>query len=247
MKRYCLVVVLLFGSILIKAQGPVRDIRMSGVVVDAQSKEPLQGAHLVLNHSQGTTPDIEGKFDLNVSSGDTLMISHVGYNDYLVPIPHNLIGTTYFLRIGLIPATVELDEVTVYLWPATVAQFKQELLALEVEEEERVKIPGAYYGPPKPVNPGVGSPVSFLYNKLSKRARQRREFMKKRQDIESNQQARSRWNTEYVKEITGIEDEQVLLNFMEYCKFTDRKLGELNDYDLITAINDCFLNFKSNQ
>ncbi len=219
-------------------------VLVQGQVLDAHNKTPLHGAHLVVNNTFGTTPDIEGNFTLQLSAGDTLMVSHVGYVDYLVPIPQNLNQNHYFLRIALSPATVELDEVTIYQWPATVEQFKQELLALEVEEEEKVIIPGSYQGPPRPVEARASSPVSFLYEKFSRRAKQRKAFQKKRLDIETHQKARARWNSDYVKEITGIEDEQTLVSFMEYCRLNDQKLGELNDYDLIAAINQCYQDFK---
>ena len=116
---------------------------------------------------------------------------------------------------------------------------------MEVEEEDRVIIPGSYHGPARPVNPGFGSPISFIQSKLSKKIRKRREFLKKRLELESNQQARSRYNTEYVKEVTGIEDKLELEEFIEYCKFTDLFLVDVNDYDLVVAINQCYKNFKT--
>jgi len=175
---------------------------------------------------------------------DTLLITHVGYNDQVVLIPAQLKEQRYLLRIGLVPTTVQLDEVTVYQWPAIVTEFKNKILATNPDAEDQIKIPGAYYGPRRAVEPGIGSPISFIASKLSKRARAHKKFLKRKQDIVEHQQARTRWNSEYVKEITGIENEEELTSFMEFCKFTDQYLGELVEYDLIVAINECYEDFK---
>ena len=223
--------------------GPVR---LSGTILDAESGNALAGVHIISQRKAGTTTDFDGNFAMEVSKGDTVLITHVGYNHYLVPIPPNS-QDELNLTIGLTPSLLELDEITIYQWPATVSEFKQRILATEVEEEGHVIIPGSYYGPPKPVNPGFGSPISFIQSKLSKKIRRRREFLKKRLELDSNRRARSRYNTEYVKEITGIKDKLELEKFMEYCKFTDRFLGDVNDYDLIVAINQCYRDFKSDR
>ena len=219
-------------------------VLVEGMVIDADTKASLGSSHVVLNGLSGTTPDIDGKFQMKVAPGDTLLITHVGYNDQVVLIPATLREHHYFIRVGLIPATVQLDEVTVYQWPATVAAFKNEILAINPEEEDQIKIPGAYYGPRRPVEPGIGSPISFIASKLSRRARIHKQFLKRKQDILEHQHARARWNSDYVQEITGIEDEEELASFMEFCKFTDQYLGELVEYDLIVAINECYEDFK---
>ena len=107
-------------------------------------------------------------------------------------------------------------------------------------------IPGSYHGPPRPSKPGIGSPISFLQSKLSKKIRRRQEFLKKRAELENSQSARARYSAAYVHEITGIEDEKELEEFMEYCKFSDIWLADVNDYDLIVAINQCYKDFRSN-
>jgi TonB-linked SusC/RagA family outer membrane protein len=54
--------------------------RVSGVVTDAETNEFLPGATVaVLNGGRGTATDGEGKFSLEARSGETLVISLVGY------------------------------------------------------------------------------------------------------------------------------------------------------------------------
>ena len=127
-------------------------------------------------------------------------------------------------------------------YPLTV---KQRILSTEVEEEEKVIIPGSAQGPPRPVDPGLGSPISFLQSKFSRRIRKRQEFLRKRPELQRRQKALSRYNPEYVQEITGIEDEKELEEFMEFCELTDDLIANINDYDFIVAINKCYKDFTA--
>jgi len=214
-----------------------------GKVLDAETGIPLTGVHLVNVQNGGTTSDIDGNFRLTLSEGDTVIFTHIGYHDYLVPIP---VGYSGYLEldIGLTPAVTELSELLIYQWPTTIDEFKQRLLAAEVEEEEKVVIPGSNNQSPRPVKPGIGSPISFIQSKLSKKIRRRKEFQKKRAVLENTQSARARYSAAYVSEITGIDDEKID-EFMEYCKLSDTWLAEVNDYDLIIAINQCYKDFQS--
>jgi hypothetical protein len=219
-------------------------VRMTGTILDAENGEPLPGVHLVPLGKEGTVTDLDGNFILPLTKGDTVRISHIGYNEYLVPVPSRT-KNTLDLTIALTPSVTELDEILIYQWPATLSQFKQRVLATKAEEDEKIIIPGSYEGLPKPIKPGVGSPVSFLQSKLSKKIRRRQEFLRKRFDIERTKSAKGRYNQKYVAEITGITDEQELEKFMNYCKLTDAYLARVGDYDLIVTINQCFRDFRS--
>jgi len=64
-----------------KADIPVPEKKkISGVILD-EYKEPLAGATVgVKGSTEGTITDIDGKFELNTSVGNTLVISFMGYN-----------------------------------------------------------------------------------------------------------------------------------------------------------------------
>jgi hypothetical protein len=233
----------LSGSWIYAQQGN-NTLTFTGTIVDAENGNPLSGVHIISTNHAGTTSDIDGNFNLELISGDTVQISHVGYTEYLVPIPDSAQQTIH-LTIGLNPSLTELDEIVIHQWPATVKQLKQMILAAEVGEEEQVIIPGSYQGPPKPVQPGIGSPISFLQSKFSKKMRRRQEFLEKRQQLESDHHALRRYSPEFVKEVTGIEDKQELDEFMTFCKLSDVFIAEVSDYDLIVAINQCYKDFKT--
>ena len=54
--------------------------KVSGVIKDAKTGEPLIGVSIMVNGgSEGTITDIDGNFSLKVTAGTPLTISYVGY------------------------------------------------------------------------------------------------------------------------------------------------------------------------
>lgn len=86
--------------------------KVDGQVIDAETKDPLPGASIVLKETPGVgmTTDIDGKFQLDVPQGVTaLLVSFVGYEDEEVPLTGNLSN----LSIKLSPKQEELEDVVV--------------------------------------------------------------------------------------------------------------------------------------
>ena len=96
-------------------------IRLSGTILSAESSEPLTGVHIIRQGHSGTTTDIDGNFSMDVMVDDTIHISHVGFNEFLVPIPTSS-TSELSITIALTPSLTELDEIVVYQWPATLSQ-----------------------------------------------------------------------------------------------------------------------------
>lgn len=83
---------------------------ISGVVLDAQSKEPLVGATVMgYNSNIGTTTDLDGKFSIQVKpTTKELLVSFLGY------VPNKVkIGTATTLNILLYESSEMLSEVVV--------------------------------------------------------------------------------------------------------------------------------------
>lgn len=84
------------------------DSRISGIVVD-QTGIPVIGANVsVKGTTNGTITDVDGKFELNVSEGDLLVISYIGYVSQEIPV-----GNKTNFRIVLKEDTQNLEEVIV--------------------------------------------------------------------------------------------------------------------------------------
>ena len=188
-------------------QADEQRIQVNGTVLDIDSMSPLPSAHVILNGVKGTTPDQQGKFTISLKKQDTILVTHVGYRDYLIPIPADLAGDTYYVRVLMSKALIELEEVVIYRWPSTLAGFKEEVMTMEVAGEERIHIPGSYDGPVQPIKNKISSPISFLYQKFSRAAKQQRRFEATKAKMEHRRMLDAKYHPELVSEVTGIKDE----------------------------------------
>lgn len=60
---------------------------IKGIVKDNLTNEPLPGATIqVQSGKQGAATDAEGRFTVNASKGDVLLVSYVGYNPKTIKI-----------------------------------------------------------------------------------------------------------------------------------------------------------------
>ncbi|MFO7825279.1 MAG: TonB-dependent receptor [Cyclobacterium sp.] len=84
--------------------------KIAGVVVDAETLDPLPGVNILIKgRSAGTVTDLDGSFDLSVQEEDkSLIFSFVGYETQEVPI-----NTVSNMRVELAPISEALSEVIV--------------------------------------------------------------------------------------------------------------------------------------
>ena len=77
MKKFFLLLTLISLSIL-----SGRAVKVSGIVTDAADGEPLIGATVMIKEKAGSgaATDIDGKYELDVNPGQTLVVSYIGYN-----------------------------------------------------------------------------------------------------------------------------------------------------------------------
>ncbi len=96
--------------------------RISGGVIDGETKEPLVGANVYLlnNWRVGSATDLQGMFTLEVpgeTMSDSLVVSFVGYTEKVVPLQQ-------ILRIALMPKAEVWEEVVVTASPLIAEEFK---------------------------------------------------------------------------------------------------------------------------
>ena len=105
-KRFSVILLLLCLSLFtVYGQGKKN---IKGLVTD-EKNEPLIGVSVVeVGTSNGTITDVDGKFEINVSSNSTLKFSYIGYN-----VLEKKIGTQTVMNVVLTEAASELDEVVV--------------------------------------------------------------------------------------------------------------------------------------
>jgi len=92
-------------------------ISIKGIVLDAETKEPLQLANLIIvGSNSGTTTDSKGKFELigKFNTNDVLKISFVGYKEISIPVSDFVSGELMItLDKTILPSQTILIEASV--------------------------------------------------------------------------------------------------------------------------------------
>ena len=94
----------------------VRSSNIFGFIIDANSKEPLVGANIVLlNSNFGSSTDLDGYFYIsNVDEGlYTLQVSYIGYEDHIESSIDLESNESLELNFGLKPSVIQGDLVRV--------------------------------------------------------------------------------------------------------------------------------------
>ena len=92
-------------------------VSIKGIVLDSETKEPLQLANLIIVGSNfGTTTDINGRFELTgkFNEKDLLKVSFIGYKEILIPVSDFISGELIItLEKIILPSQTILIEASV--------------------------------------------------------------------------------------------------------------------------------------
>jgi hypothetical protein len=130
-------------------------------------------------------------------------------------------------------------------WPATWAEFKKEFLEMKVEDplanlDLHLPSPAEMRNLAYPQGGIVmQGPISFLYDQFSKEARSKRIYA----DLMKKDEAAVRYNNVVISKVTGIQDEDEIKKFIDFCGLRVEFILEASDYELYAAIMDCYENF----
>lgn len=135
----CLYLIVVFSSFLATVRSQEFDeelIQFSGVVVTADSIQPIPFAHIIIaNTHRGTVSDYYGYFSFVAQKLDTIVFSSVGFKPDTFFIPDTISGFRYSLIQVMTRDTIMLSETVIYPWP-TVEEFKEAFLNLEIPDDD---------------------------------------------------------------------------------------------------------------
>lgn len=247
--KYTLLLILfvLFSPLMLLAQNEEdTTIRLSGTIVDDENQAIPFATISIANSGKGVVSNEEGFFFIRFPKRDTLVLSTVAHEPQYLYFGDTATTDNYDLKIRLGEQTYALEEVTIFAFKDEYA-FKKAILAMdELPEEEQITIPGSYYGPRREVKASPLSPVSFIADRLSKRARYEREAREKIAASKQTNAVAQKYNRDLVGKVTGLQEEK-LEEFMMYCRMKEVFVERPNEYEVILAINQCYNDFKSEQ
>lgn len=224
-------------------------------VFDGFTYQPLIGASVYnANTQKFAFTDKNGRFEINVSLNDTLIISKSVYRQFVAVITQKMLAVNedFFLYYK---ATM-LKEVTIIGINPSYEGFKKDIVTMdlpdyykrmeEVRPTEWQKANAVYQENGNILSLGGGatmSPISYLYDKYSKKSKMNRlynEMLSYEDEVERVQQ---KYNRDLVSELTGLKGDE-LLDFMMYCHFNYYNLVRWSDEQIREKIRSNFFNYQ---
>ena len=241
-------VIFVFLLLLCSSVGMAQDrVLLGGIVKNHVSGEAVSSVHVMnLTDSLATISSEEGAFKIPVHLGDSIVFSSIGYFHKAFIVSEKELNAD-FIEVRMVQRGYQLGEVEVNPL-GTKEQFRQKFMELEVDDgtieivgikkpsAERRTIPITEDANEiKKAKHLFKSPASFLYGNFSKDAKMRQELHRLEAEKQKNQYNDRKFNEDVVHRITGYENEQ-LLEFMDYCNFSEQQVYRYSDYELTVAI-----------
>jgi hypothetical protein len=233
-------------------QAALENYRLNGRLLDAEDSTAIPFAHISnLSQNLRALSDSSGLFNIAAREGDSLQISSVSYGQKIIVAPAQPADGKRLL-ISLAPNVYELDEVVVRRFP-TEREFTQQLLSMELPKEKGtdMRLPANLPGKPASADgsPTVafGGAISGIAGKFSKKERGRVFAAEMKEKEERKAIIHTKFNREIVKRITGLEDEDQVDAFMQYCVLSEHFLYEASEYEIHKAVLGCIDDFMKEQ
>jgi len=212
----------LTGMTLLSAQESDPAGSLTGIVYNPHY-QPLPGTHILnLSNHRGTTCGMLGIFRIPADPSDTLLITNVAFRDTLVSA-----GAIYAAGYILLrPQFHVLPVVHIFPWGSTYRDFKNAVLEMAPQQAlgESLGLPRADpahipYDMDTVLIQSTGfaltSPVSYLYQNFSRKARSARKVYWLERNRELHEVFNAVTDRENIADITGLEGEE-LTRFMAY-------------------------------
>lgn len=187
MKR--VVVILLSFCLYFSGQAQNTLINFNGKVVTGS--KPLYNVTILDSRSYtGSVSDVYGNFSLTALPGDTIRFSSIGYKTVVYTIPDTITSESFRVLVNMVGDTFLLKEAIVVPWPQNTTMLKKAMLNYKKEKETISPYAGFREIEGDPVEPEpklFANPISFIFSKLSKRARQEKKMEKYREILKEKE------------------------------------------------------------
>lgn len=251
MKRFWLILTLLGCLTVVTAQQK----KYSARVYDGITYQPLAGASVYnANTQKFAFTDNTGRFTIDLSLNDTLIISKSIYRQLVAVIDNKLFYG--FEDFFLYYKATMLKEVTIIGINPSYEGFKRDIVTLELPEyykrveeshlSEWQKANATYKDGGNILSLGGGvtmSPITYLYDRFSHKGKMGRLYNEMLSYDEEMDRIQQKYNRDIVSGITGLQGDE-LMEFMMYCRFNYYDLVRWSDEQIREKIRANYFNYQ---
>jgi len=219
-------------------------VKFHGTVINSDDYKPIINANII-NISSGfiaISNDV-GVFEIQYKTFDSLKISAIGFETQYYVFSGKITDSDISDFIVMKTNVYNLPEVKIFTFK-NYDEFKKAFVELEVKEQATVDLhlPKDLQAMPTSGNGGIslGSPITALYNLLSKQGRAYMHYLDVLEHEDYNRTIEKKYNVLVVKNVTGLTDDEETVKFMQFCKLPEEFIYKSKEYELYKAILDCY-------
>lgn len=233
-----------FAGITLQAQL----VQVSGFIwIRSDSTASIPYANVINKRTgRGIQSSHDGFYTILMAPNDTVEISAIGYKSKKITLPRGYSQNSYHKNIYLDPDIFTLKAYTVS--GITWAKFKEAFESMEVVEEKKYVTldPGAvessapdktYFGY------AVNGPISWLYNKLGKKARERDKLEELQEGKNADMEYTRRISDEFVMSFTNLPKDKIS-DFLQFCNNDVNFYAYATEYDIKAKLISCLPEYK---
>lgn len=244
--RYFAVFFLLLITAVVSAQDKV-----SGIILNDNTQAPVANVNIInLNKVRGTTSDEKGKFELEVTAGDTLHLSLIGFQSIKIRVTNDWIKNKT-TTIKITEKAIALEEVNIMPYQLT-GYLEVDSKLIPMHENYRYSISGLQQGyeageySPNAFGRVLGSifnPADMLYGFFSKKPKELKKLREMKKDDTVRNLLESKYDRETVAVLLGI-DKKDIPEILQRCNYSEAFVKTANDLQILDAISQCYEEYK---
>lgn len=110
---FAIIVIASSQCLLAQETDPVDQVLLHGVVMDANTMNPIPNVHYIISNQFGGATTGEGKFSMYINRNDSVVFTYIGFSDFVFSLSDTLIGKSFVAGIFMETDTLSLGEVIV--------------------------------------------------------------------------------------------------------------------------------------
>jgi hypothetical protein len=214
-------------------------IIIEGRVVNSSGSSIVNAHVLNISKKLGTITNDLGIFRIIAATGDSMLVSSMGYKPYRVTVPSQLAYKVFNVKVTLIADTIMLKEAIIRGFPPTYALFKKEFVSLKLHEKPKNKLFDRISD--KQYNPKGGivlpGPISLLYSAFSKEAKNKRKLANLIYQDNLREVVYDKIPKEVLIKAYHLTDESELEQFLDFCQLSENLMINGTPYDVVVEMN----------
>lgn len=187
----------------------------------------------------------DGTFSMPYINGDTIILTSIGYKDHRLYTGMFWIPSGQIISIYMSEKVYDLPGYDVNQYSSK-EEFKEDFIGQEPvkpinSEIFEYKKPSKLEDVDTDLNAHISlnSPISFIYNKIGREARQAKKLSKAQKETENAKIISEKYNEDVVQKVLELETKKEAQKFMEECPLQDEFILKAKEYDIVKAILDC--------